>query len=84
MKQYVRNIKPINYIPKGYLAKRLVMASDAKVFNTTKVMVAKLLIDDYTDEDRFEKRGKHKYVIVDLGNAVIIYRGKIEKKKRSK
>ena len=81
MKQYVRNIKPISYVPKGYLAVRMVTDSDANIFKSTKVMVAKLLIDDYTDEDRLDKHIKRKYVIVDLGNSVIIYKGKIERKK---
>lgn len=67
------SIKILDYIPKGYAAKRRVTEYEAQQMNTSREELARLLIEDYKEEDR-AIGFKRDYKIVRAGSDIFIYK----------
>jgi hypothetical protein len=63
----------LDYIPKGYNAKRLVTKQDADVFKISEPELAKMLISEYEEADE-DIGSNNDYKIVKVGSSIFIYK----------
>jgi hypothetical protein len=72
--QYLASqIEVLDYIPKGYNAKRLVTKQDADIFKISEPELAKMLISEYEENDEAIE-SNNDYEIVKAGSSIFIYK----------